>query len=89
MKILSANDWAFCNSYLRVAKNRLEFCLRRMKGKYGPSSATRDILWAINDIDALLSDDPMFKYSNKYKNPPNTPKSRRLGWYKKGDVDER
>lgn len=81
MKILSKGDWEFCDCYLKVAKNRLEYCLKKMKGKYGTSSATRDIRWAIKDIDALLSDNPKFEYSNMFKNPPNTPKSRRLGWH--------
>lgn len=87
MKILSERDWDFCETSLRLAKERLEFCLKKMKGKYGTSGIVLDLNSALRDINVALSYDETYKYWSKYKYPPNTPKSRRLGWYPDGGGD--
>lgn len=87
MKILSKSDWDSCNCYLYFAKDHLLQCKQKMKGKYGTSCVTRDIDSAIRDIDVALAYGSKYKYWTKYKRPPNTPKSRRLGWYPDGGGD--
>jgi hypothetical protein len=88
MKMISKTDLVLCDCYLRVVKNRLEYCIKKMKGKYGTQDAVRNMKWAIKDIEQAISDDPKFELLNGFRNPPNTPKSRRLGWHKEGAIDE-
>lgn len=86
MKMMSKTDCVVCDCYLEGAKRRLEICLERMKGKYGTQDVVRNMKWAIHDIKQAMSDKPKHKYLNGFRNPPNTPKSRRLGWHKKGEA---
>jgi hypothetical protein len=81
MKMMSKTDCAVCDCYLEGAKRRLEICLERMEGWYGTQDVVRNIRWAIKDIEQAMSDDPKFDLLNGFRNPPNTPKSRRLGWH--------
>lgn len=87
MKILSKSDFDSCNCYLYFAKDLLLQCKQKMKGKYGTSCVVRDIDSAVRDIDVALSFASRHKFWNRYKYPPNTPKSRRLGWYPDGGGD--
>lgn len=89
MKILSKSNWKFCYCCLLFAKDHLLQCKQQMKGKYGSSWVVRDIDNAVRDIDAAISFAPKYKNRNKSKYPPNTPKARRLGWYKEGEPNER
>lgn len=86
MKIMSKNDCEKCDFYLEGARRILEDCVEIMKGKYGTQDAVRNMKWAIKDIIQAMSDEPKYEYLNGFRNPPNTPKSRRLGWHKKGEV---
>jgi hypothetical protein len=88
MKMMSKHDVEVCDCFLEGAKTRLVHCLARMKGKYGTNDAVRNIGWMIKDIEQAMSDGPKYGLLNGFRNPPNTPKSRRLGWYKKGANDE-
>lgn len=86
MRMLSNLDVYWCDTKLSVARRHLNDCIIAMKGKYGTQDVVRNMRWAIRDIDQALSDDPKFDLLNGFRNPPNTPKSRRLGWHKKGEM---
>lgn len=88
MKMMSKTDHIFCDCYLRSVVKKLRVCLVTMKGKYGTSGAVKDIRCAIKDVERALFCEPIFKEVNKFRTPPNTPKSRRLGWYEEGVNDE-
>lgn len=89
MKMMSKTDCAVCDCYLEGVKRRIELCLERMKGKYGTSRAIPHMYLCLNYIDDLMKDSKYHRdYYQKFRNPPNTPKSRRLGWHKKGETDE-
>lgn len=87
MKILSKSDLDSCYCYLYFAKYLLLQCKQKMKGKYGTSGIVLDLNSALRDINVALSYYTKYKYWSKYKYPPNTPKSRRLGWYPDGGGD--
>jgi hypothetical protein len=87
MKIMSKRSVRRVDAHLEMAKIHLVGCLRKMKGKYGTQDVVRNIRWAIKDIEQAMSDDPKFDLLNGFRNPPNTPKSRRLGWHEeKGET---
>ena len=88
MKMMSKTDIVICDCYLMVAKNRLECCIKRMKGKYGTKYTVQDMERYIKNIEHAISDEPKFKHLNQFRNPPNTPKSRRLGWYEERETNE-
>lgn len=85
MKMLSKDYYASCYCYLRSAQESLGICLGKMKGKYGTSEAVSNLKCAMIYIKQCISNDEYYtKFYQKFRNPPNTPKSRRLGWHKKG-----
>lgn len=88
MKMMSKVDLILLDSNFILAKNRLEYCVKKMEGKYGTQDAVRNMKWAIRDIKRAMSNSPKYKSINGFRNPPNTPKSRRLGWHKKGANNE-
>lgn len=45
----------------------------------------KNMKWAIKDIEQAMSYDSKYEYLNGFRHPPNTPKSRRPGWHKKGN----
>jgi hypothetical protein len=85
MKIMSLKESEICDRDLRMVKMRLNACLERMKGKFGTSEAVSNlesaIIWVNKCISANKYD---IEFYQQFRNPPNTPKSRRLGWNKKG-----
>ena len=85
MKMMSKRSVKRTDAHLELAKIHLLGCLRIMKGKYGTQGVVRNMKWAIKDIERAMSDSPEHKYLNGFRNPPNTPKSRRLGWHKEGE----
>lgn len=85
MKIMSKRSVKRIDAHLELAKIHLSGCIRIMKGRYGTQDVVRNMKWAIKDIEKAMSDNPEHKYLNGFRNPPNTPKSRRLGWHEKGE----
>ena len=82
MKIMSLKASLMCDRELKMAKKCLSDCLKRMKGKYGTKEASSNIEFCISYIEDLMTDDKFRRdFYQQYRNPPNTPKSRRLGWY--------
>lgn len=89
MKMMSTTDCAVCDSYLKGAKGSLECCLKTMEGKYGTAEAVSNLKCAIIYINQCIANDKYYtKFYQQFRNPPNTPKSRRLGWHNKGATDE-
>lgn len=89
MKMLSKDNYASYYCYLRSAQDSLKICLGKMKGKYGTRRAVAHMEFCLSYIDDLISDDMWVKsFYQKFRNPPNTPKSRRLGWHKNGERNE-
>lgn len=89
MKILSKHDVEWCDFRLYRAKCDLQACIKAMKGKYGTSEAVSHIKHVLYFMDDLMTDNYYRKnHYQKFSNPPNTPKSRRLGWHKEGANDE-
>lgn len=87
MKMMSKLDQIYCTYYLRDAESRLKYCLDIMKGKYGTHNAVREIESMIRSINCLVSKkESDISFWQGFKNPPNTPKSRRLGWHKEGET---
>lgn len=90
MKILSKKhtiDW--CDVRLNRVRSDLQDCIKIMKGKYGTSEAVSNLECAMIYVNPCISDDKYHtKVYQQFRNPPNTPKSRRLGWHKKGVNDE-
>ena len=85
MRILSVRDVARCDFQLKMIQIELQNCIRAMKGRYGSAEATSDLKAAMMYINLCISDKEYHrKFYQKFRNPPNTPKSRRLGWYEKG-----
>lgn len=82
MKMMSKYQSRMCDQDLELAKSHLNDCLRRMKDKYGTSNAVWSIGFALREIEDCLSN-TRYKRERyqKFRNPPNTPKSRRLGWH--------
>jgi hypothetical protein len=85
MKIMSEDDVYSCNLFLEDAKEDLELCLERMRGRFGTSDAVRMIEGALKAIDNCISKDEIaIKMYQRFRNPPDRPKSRKLGWYREG-----
>lgn len=89
MKMMSKTDCVVFDCYLEGVRRRLELCLERMKGKYGTVRAVSSIDVCLNLIDDLTTNSKFRRdFYQQFRNPPNTPKSRRLGWHKKGENNE-
>ena len=97
MKMMSIKNSAMCDRDLRMVKTHLNACLERMEGKYGASEAVSNLKCAMRFVNQCISDDRYdIEFYQQFRFPPNTPKSRRLGWhnptiqslgwYKKGNV---
>jgi hypothetical protein len=87
MRMMSKRDEHRTDQNLEMAKLHLLGCLRRMKGKYGTRLAVRAIERALMSIDDCAGNEEFKKdIWQKFRTPPNTPKSRRLGWHKEGEV---
>jgi hypothetical protein len=84
MKIMAFKDSLMCDRELQNVKKCLNECIERMKGKYGTSNAVSHLEFALENIKDCISDNKFdIEFYQQFRNPPNTPKSRRLGWYKK------
>lgn len=82
MKMMSKGDHIFVDCFLRAAADKLESSIKRMRGKYGTSNAVSHLEYALENIKDCFSDKKFDKkFYQTFSNPPNTPKSRRLGWY--------
>lgn len=89
MKMMSVLDRNLCDCGLKTAEKCLNACLKRMKGKYGTKDAFSHIDICLKFIDDLITDNKHArKIYQQFRNPPNTPKSRRLGWHKEGEANE-
>lgn len=89
MKILPKSDVGRIDVHLDLARLHLFNCFKIMKGKYGTEKATLLIGNMLDSIDSLTSKNKgRISFWQKFRTPPNTPKSRRLGWHKKGANDE-
>lgn len=86
MKIMRKYHCNYVDSKLNTAKFLLGTCLEVMRGKYGTHKAVREIKVMLCAIENLISKKEFYKsFYQKFRTPPNTPKSRRLGWHKKGN----
>jgi hypothetical protein len=82
MKMMSKKDIFWFDFYLRRAQSDLSYCLQEVKGKYGTHRATLLIRNMLDSIDSLTSKDKVdISFWQKFRTPPNTQKSRRLGWH--------
>ena len=89
MRILSVRDVARCDFQLKMIQIELQNCARVMTGRYGSAEAASNLNAAMMYINLCVSDNKhLTKVYQKFRNPPNTPKSRRLGWHEKGANDE-
>ena len=89
MRILSVRDVARCDFQLRMMQIELQNCIRVMKGRYGSAEATSNLECAMLFINLCISGNKhRMKIYQQFRNPPNTPKSMRLGWHEKGANDE-
>ena len=89
MKFMTEDDIYSCNLFLEDAKEDLGYCLKRMRGRFGTSDAVAMIESAIKAIDNCLSDDKIkVEIYQRFRNPPDTPKTRKLGWYGEVCVNE-
>lgn len=85
MRIMSKCDVALCDFRLKLVKIKLQKCIKAMKGRYGSAEATSNLECAMMYINLCISDNKHHtKIYQQFRNPPNTPKSRRLGWHEKG-----
>jgi hypothetical protein len=83
MKIMSKRDVGRIDEHLEMAKFHLLGCIKAMKGKYGTKRAVDRSSYCLGYIDDLMTNAKYRKdFYQKFRNPPNTPKSRRLGWHK-------
>ena len=83
MKIMSEDDVYSCNLWLEEAKEDLDYCLKRMRGRFGTSDAVGMIESAIKAIDNCISEDKIkVEIYQRFRNPPDRPKARKLGWYR-------
>ena len=82
MKMMSIKNSAMCDRELRNVKNYLNMCIGRMEGKYGTSEAVSNLKAAMILVNQCISDDRYhIEFYQQFRFPPNTPKSRRLGWH--------
>lgn len=85
MKILSKDDVGRIDVHLDLARLHLFNCFEMMKGKYGTQKVTLLIGNMIGSIESLTSKDKgRISFWQKFRTPPNTPKSRRIGWHMEG-----
>ena len=85
MRMLSKRDVARYDFQLKMIQIELQNCIRAMKGRYGSAEATSNLKAAMRYINLCISGkEYCMKFYQKFRNPPNTPKSRRLGWYEEG-----
>lgn len=83
MKMMAWIESEMCYSDLKMAQTCLNDCLERMKGKYGTSEAVSNLEYALSFIrPCFLNEKYYTEVCQKFSNPPNTPKSRRLRWHK-------
>lgn len=90
MKILSKDNAIYWGDIrLNKVRRDLHNCIEIMKGKYGTSEAVSNLKCALIYINQCISDDRYHtEFYQRFRNPPDTPKARRLGWHKKGATDE-
>lgn len=89
MKIMSKKDVFWLDFYLRRAQSDLSYCLKEIKGMYGTHVTAREIESMLRSINHLMNKkESELRYWQQFRNPPNTPKSRRLGWHEKGENNE-
>ena len=82
MKMLSRLDCVGCDKVLEGAIDRLKYCVKKMKGKYGTRRAVSHIEFCLSHLDDVTTNDKYTRnFYQQFRNPPNTPKSRRLGWH--------
>lgn len=82
MKMISLKESLMCDRELQKVKKCLNECIERMEGKYGTSDAVSSLKFAVMYVNRCISDDKYDKkFYQQFHNPPNTPKSRRLGWH--------
>jgi hypothetical protein len=82
MKIMALKESLMCDRELQNVKKCLNECIERMKGKYGTSEAVSNLECAVIYVNQCISDDKYHtRFYQQFRNPPNTPKSRRLGWF--------
>ena len=85
MKIMALKESLMCDRELQNVKKCLNECIERMEGKYGTSEAVSNLKYAMKYVKQCISDNKYdMEFYQQFRNPPNTPKSRRLGWNKKG-----
>ena len=71
-----------CERDLRLVRLALNGCLERMEGKYGTSEAVSNLKAAMILVNQCISDNrDDIEFYQQFRFPPNTPKSRRLGWH--------
>jgi hypothetical protein len=86
MKIMSKRSVKRMDAHLELTKIHLLGCIRIMKGRYGTRRAVDHMEFLLSYIDDLIDDGKYVKsFYQQFRNPPNTPKSRRLGWHEKGE----
>ena len=89
MKIMSEDDVYSCNLFLEEAREDLGYCLKRMRGRFGTSDAVAMIESAIKAVDNCISEDKIkMEIYQRFRNPPDRPKARKLGWYREGVSNE-
>lgn len=90
MKIMSRRTAVDAVGFkLNLAEIHLRSCIISMQGKYGTSNAVSNLKTAIGLITKCTSNDKWHKeFYQQFRNPPNTPKSRRLGWHKAQERNE-
>ena len=89
MKMMSKYSCATCYHYLLNVQHSINICLGKMRGKYGTSKAVFNLERALRSINKCISNNEFDRrFYQQFRNPPDTPKSRRLGWHKKGDTNE-
>jgi hypothetical protein len=82
MKIMALKESLMCDRELQNVKKCLNECIERMEGKYGTSEAISNLKCAMIYVKQCISDNKYdMEFYQQFRNPPNTPKSRRLGWY--------
>lgn len=85
VKIIRKKDCYYINSTLSMIKFHLSTCIEIMQGKYGTHQAVREIKTMIRLINHLMSKkESDISFWQMFNTPPDTPKSRRLGWHEKG-----
>ena len=88
MKMMSKRATNLCDLRLDRVRSDLQACIKAMKGKYGTRRAISHMEFCLIYIDDLIKNGTFIKtWYQQFRKPPNTPKSRRLGWYEKGEAE--